>query len=472
MRYTPLLALAVLLAGQVGAASARASDDPQSMTRATFAESKEAFPNPERGFYRAAPGYLEQLDAAFLDGAYRDGYRLIYARINLEPYRNRPLPPAFLDKLEAGFAAARHAGVKLIVRPVYNYPHGETDYHSAQDAPLPLVLHHIEQLKPVLRSNADVIAFVQAGFVGAWGEWHTSSNGLAETGPRTAIKDALLAALPADRFVQFRYPPYIREWMPQLPGADAPRTGMRIGFHNDCFMASTTDVGTYSEDARARAAEQDYTDRLGDVAPFGGETCNPADEGGATPRTACAYILREGARYNLTYLNDGYYRRIFHDNWIAGGCYEEVAGRMGYRLRLLDAAHRGRVTPGETFELTVTLRNDGWARPFNPRGVELLLRNPRTGAVTRLPARGVDPFQWTPGTTQHLALGMTVPGDIAPGDYELLIALPDPAPRLHDDPRYAIRPANADDPARAQGWDDALGAFRLGTRVRVEHRPH
>ena len=428
---------------------------------ASFTELTGPLANPERGVYRAGHGDLEQLQPAFLEAAYNDGYRLIYARINLAPYRGGALPAAYLQKLDAGFAAARRAGVKLIVRAVYNYPRGETEYRDAKDAPLPVVLGHLAQLKPILRENADVIAFVQAGFVGAWGEWHTSSNGLTEPAARTAIRDGLLAAVPADRFVQFRYPPYIRGWVAQSPSAP-----LRTGFHNDCFLASKTDVGTYSEDAATRAVEQQAMDVLGDVAPFGGETCNPADDKDAAPRTGCADILREGTRYNLTYLNTDYYRRLFHEKWIAGGCYDEVAGKMGYRLRLLDVTHRSNIASGEDLGLVVTIRNDGWARPFNPRRVEVVLRRHSGGSVLRLQT-AADPRQWLPGTVRSVPLKVEVPRDSAPGDYDVLIALPDPSAKLRGDPRYAIRPANADDPRKAQRWDAALGAFDVGTRVRL-----
>lgn len=448
-----------LLAG----ASAPTGARPGDMVTARFTATTAPLANPERGFYRAGRSNLELLDPAFLEAAYKDGYRLIYARINLEPWRTRPLPADYLEKLDQGFAAARRAGVKLIVRAVYNYPRGETEYRDAKDAPLPLVLRHLAQLKPVFHANADVIAFVQAGFVGAWGEWHTSSNGLTEPAARTAIKDALLEAAPADRFVQFRYPPYIRDWAPQLPAAAT----FRIGFHNDCFLASQTDVGTFSEDAATRAGEQDYVDRLGDVAPFGGETCNPADDPGAAPRTGCSDILREGARYNLTYLNADYYRRMFHDAWIAGGCQDEVTAKMGYRLRLLDITHGKRAVPGDKFQLSLTIRNDGWARPTNPRGVMVLFRNRRGGAVLRLPASGTDLRQWRPGETLSVPLNLTLPRGLAPGAYDLLIAFPDASQRLGDDPRYSIRPANADDSVKTQGWDAALGAFRTGTSVQL-----
>lgn len=459
-----LLSAAFMAAGSV---PARADSVLPALASADFSATDEDFANPERGFYRAADTDLDALSAAFVARAYAQGHRLIYARINLEPYRDADLPAAFLDKIDAAFETARQGGVKLIVRATYNYPRGETQYRDARDASLPRVLSHLAQLRPLLQRNEDVIGFVQAGFIGAWGEWHTSSNDLTTPVSRTRIRDALLEATPATRFIQFRYPPYIQAWTPVLPGLDAALDGsFRLGFHNDCFLASDTDVGTYDDDAELRAGQRRYSEAQGDLAPFGGETCNPADDPDPRPRTACADILGEGARYKLTYLNDGYYRRLFHDNWRKQGCVDEVRRRMGYRFALVSASHPAVIAKGGALSVSVTVRNSGWARLYNPRPVEILLRDPKSGAVRRLEAHGADPRRWLPGTDTRETLTVTLPND-ALGAREVWLALPDAGLRLRNDPRFSIRPANADNGAKGQRWDPESGAFSLGTVVDV-----
>lgn len=483
VRRAPLSALSgvflVSLAacgGGSGAAGSTASPGPATpvpapvpvtSVRADFSATQAEFSNPERGFYRATSD-LDKLTASVVADAYANGFRLIYARINLEPFRDTDISPEFLGRLETAFETARKGGVKLIVRATYNYPRGETDYHNAQDASLPRVRSHLGQLKPLLHDNADVISVVQAGFIGAWGEWHTSSNNLTSVENRTAVKDALLEAVPATRFVQFRYPPYIMDWAPTLPDMTAALNGsFRIGFHNDCFLASQTDVGTYSEDATIRAREQAYNDRLGDLAPFGGETCNPADAVNPTPRTSCEAILAEGAGYNLTYLNDSYYRPLFHNNWTTHGCMAEVKRRMGYRFGLVSTSHQVSATRGENFTLNLTVRNSGWARLYNPRPVEIILRDPSNGAVQRLVTTGADPRGWLPGADTVQTLSVRLPADLTAKAYEVWLALPDAGERLKGDARFAIRLANADDAGKGQKWDDTLGAFALGTTVTV-----
>lgn len=460
-----LLSVAIMAAG---CAQAHPASDPAS---ADFRITDADFANPERGFYRAAETDLSALSPAFVAQAYAQGHRLIYARINLEPYRDSDLPAAFLDATEAGFETARRGGVKLIIRATYNYPSGETQYRDARDASLSQVLAHLAQLKPLFHRNEDVIGFVQAGFIGAWGEWHTSSNDLTTPERRTRIRDALLDAVPATRFIQFRYPPYIQAWTPQLPELDAALDGsFRIGFHNDCFLASDTDVGTYDENADLRGRQRRYGEAQGDLAPFGGETCNPADDPNPRPRTACADILGEAAGYNLTYLNDGYYRRLFHDNWRKQGCMDEVRRRMGYRFALVRVSHPSAVAQGGTLSVSVVVRNSGWARLYNPRPVEILLRDRKSGAVRRLEARGADPRRWLPGTDTSETLTIALPNDVQ-GVQEVWLALPDAGRRLKDDPRFSIRLANADNDEKGQRWDEGRGAFALGTLMEVRSSP-
>ncbi|MBI3347183.1 MAG: DUF4832 domain-containing protein [Burkholderiales bacterium] len=433
----------------------------------SFTVSTAEIANPERGMYTWAADNLLLWTQADADGQFRAGYRVVYAAVRLDAYANTTLPASLLTQLADRFAIARRAGLKVVPRFLYNYPANETEYLNAQDAPLTRVLGHISQLKPVLTANTDVIAYLQAGFVGAWGEWHTSSNNLTANPARTQIRDALLAALPAERFLQLRYPAYLMQWAPQVPGWRDGSAASRVGAHNDCFLASVTDVGTYSEDTAARQTERNYIAALSQVAPFGGETCNPADEAGAVPRTNCADILAEGRQFSLTYLHNDYYRDLFHTRWETQSCMAEVKRSMGYRFELVTLRHSAAATAGQAGDILLTVKNSGWARAFNPRVVQLLLKHKTTGAVVRIALPAVDPRGWLPGSTSTVSAGFTVPAGTPTGAYDVLLALPDGAPSLSADVRYSVRPANADNAGKAQAWDATLGAFRAGTTFTV-----
>ncbi|HEY0954753.1 MAG TPA: DUF4832 domain-containing protein [Roseateles sp.] len=433
----------------------------------SFTVSTAEIANPERGMYVWAADNLLQWTQANADAQFQEGYRVVYAPVRLDAYAATTLPASLLTQLSERFAMARRAGLKLVPRFLYNYPENETEYRNVKDAPLARVLGHIDQLKPVLAANADVIAYLQAGFIGAWGEWHTSSNNLTDSGPRTQIRDALLSALPADRFLQLRYPAYLMAWASQVPSWRDGSAASRIGAHNDCFLASATDVGTYSENASQRTNERNYIAALSRVAPFGGETCNPADEQNPTPRTNCTDILNEGRQFNLTYLNNSYYRELFHTRWEQQSCMAEVKRSIGYRFEFSTLRHSDAVTAGQSGTLMLTVKNSGWARAFNPRAVQLLLKHKSSGAVVRIALPTVDPRTWLPTTTTTVSAGFTVPAGTPTGAYDVLIALPDGAASLAGEVRYSVRPANADNAAKAQAWDAALGAFRAGTTLTV-----
>lgn len=388
--------------------------------------------NPERGFWRSATGNLLGLDGQDLADMRTNGISLIYSVARLDPYRNGPLPAQALAQIAAGFAAARAAGVKVIVRFAYNYPENSSEYDGVQDAPLSVVLGHIAQLGPLLAENADTIAVMQAGFIGAWGEQHTSSNGLDSDAAKAVIKAALLAAVPAPIQIQWRYPSDIMHW------PDDPR----IGFHNDCFLSSDTDVGTYDTDPVIRAAQKAAMAIKTDTTFYSGETCDAQQD---LIRTACADVFAEAALLHLSSLNLDY-NTDFHHAWAKQGCYAEIEARMGYRLRLLDARRNGD-------RITVRLINDGWARPLQARALRIGAPDGAQAAMGPLNLSDV-------AAGQTVALQATISGKMP---NRLCLTAPDSSPRLATDPRFAIRFANADGAGMA--WNAETAAYCFDTPV-------
>lgn len=438
------------------------------MAEALLQPSEQDFPNPERGFYRFGTD-PSKITGASLDYVISDGQRLVYTPGDLGPYRTRDLPAAYLRDLHAGFGRLRDKGLKAVVRFAYNYPGNESDYLNAQDAKLSRVKRHIAQLQPVLQANADVIAAVQGGFIGAWGEWHTSSNNLTSPANKAAVRDALLQALPANRTLQVRYPADLAAWYPtpatlgQMLAAQPPDAA-RIGQHNDCFLASPDDVGTYWADTPAKSAQlRAYAQRASSVTGAGGETCAPPKP--AQARMSCSDILREGAGYHMSYLNRDYFKGFF-DRWQAEGCMAEVSRRLGYRITLKSVAHSATATPGGAFAWQVTLANGGWARPMNPRTLSLYLVDASNKVVT-LPLAGTDLRQATPGEPMQWSGSVTLPATLPAGSYHVHVGAPDAFPSLAAKPMYSVRFANADNVATGVEWKPGVGRLALGTTVQV-----
>jgi len=110
--------------------------------------------------------------------------------------------------------------------------------------------------------------------------------------------------------------------------------------------------------------------------------------------------------------------------------------------------------PGGTFGLHFRVENQGFANPYNPRNLEVILRNTATGKRYGLLTHE-DPRFWASGDTTAVAVEGGLPSDMPPGAYEVFLSLPDPEPRLHDRWEYAIRLANAG------VWEDTTGYNRL-----------
>lgn len=418
-----------------------------------YAADASDFPNPERGFSKSKGSGAD---------ARADGLTLVHVYFRLDRYRSTRLPRAYLEEVRQRFAEARASGVKLVPRFTYNFPDGSFDPKFDRDAPLGRVLQHLDQLAPVLRGNADVIAFMEAGFVGAWGEWHDSTSGLDELDAKRAILMRLLQILPTSRDVVLRYErdkrAIFRRDRP-LTSAEA-FTGApvsRVGHHNDCFLASSDDLGTYVlTTERSLAAAKAYLAAENLYVPQGGETC--ADDAAAQPYTGCDNAVRTLAAQHWSQLNADYRRGVL-DRWKREGCYREIARRLGYRFRMLSSSYPPLVKRGELLRARISLTNEGFAAPYNPRAVELVLRN-ASGSVVRLTIPE-DPRRWQPGNLIDLNLTVQLPSSARPGTYEAALALPDPTPRLRSRPEYAIRLANRD------AWEVRAGDNRLNWRIEV-----
>lgn len=433
--------------------------------------------NPERGFYRQfTPFWLGTQQIPLTDAALaavrQDGLSLVRAYFVIDEFVNAPLSRAALDAIAADFATVRRAGLKIIPRFAYNFP-SITDFPRAQDAPLDRVLGHIDQLAPILVANADVIAFVEAGFVGAWGEWHTSSNGLLEAdrslnSRSAAIVARLLAVLPAGRMVALRYPFHKQQLYGRTPIAPAAAFGgtaqARVGAHNDCFTSGPTNGGTYAPPpalAQSIEALKAFLGLDNRFVPQGGETCGADGDPNAFagPEMHCPSALADLARMRWSTMNIGYHPAVL-DLWRQEGCFGDVRRRLGYRFRLVDASLPARAVRGRPWRAVLRVTNDGWAAPFNPRLVELVLREATTGRVARFPV-ATDPRFWGPGETYALQLDIAIPDDLDDGDYDVLVHLPDPERGLYGVPAYSIRLAN-------DGlWEPDTGFNRLLARVSV-----
>lgn len=431
------------------------------LQKVTYTESDEIFLNPERGWYTFTPftfrdgNIPEPLNKAIVQQKRGQGFALLHTIYHMHDFRDKPLSDTFLDVVGKNMQALRDGGSKCTLR--FAYTNSMNEKAQPWDAPVELVHHHIEQLKPVLQEYGDVIFIMESGFVGAWGEWYYTTNfGFRpqtpeDYEPRRKLLEAQLDALPSDRMICIRYPRakmtmFGLELKDTLTVKEAYNGTplARIAGHNDCFVSSPDDVGTYHapEEREFWKAETKYL-------VMGGETCR------VSPYGECRNTIEQMENYHWTYLNQDYNKSILQ-GWKDNDCYAEVERRLGYRLVLSEAYFSPRAAKKKSYEVVMKIRNAGFAAPVNPRNVELVFADKADSSKRFKVKLREDPRYWFAGGEYTVHAVFQLPEELKRGSsYDIFLNLPDPKPMLADRPEYSIRLANTG------VWESATGFNRI-----------
>jgi hypothetical protein len=455
-------------ATSMGDARATAPSTSNAAQTVSYAASSENFPNPERGAViihqpLGSNGVVNNrepfAEAGVMDYFKRErdrtGATTVRVVYSLAEWRAQDIPQAFLDRIEADFDAARANGFKMIPYLTYAWVQ-DLDQGAAVDATADWTVRHLSQLGPVLKRHDDVLTLMIAGMIGAWGEWHSSSNG--NVGPNgevnnnsRRIAEALFTAVPANRSVVLRYSSLKRALLGEKAiGADEAFSGSnraRAGFHDEGILQNKwgTDVDFDWYDAYIRAE--------GAVVPslemFDSNTRRDGTE------LSCQRLFDELARRQSDLMNDteGLTR-------IEPGCGPTVHRRIGYRYRLVEATLPSTAQAGASIDLALRIANDGWSPAFNQRPVQLVLRGRQTQQLRTLTLIA-DPRRWAAAQVSDVNVTVALPADLPADTYDLLLHLPDASPRLASLPAYAIRLANTD------MWEASTGYNALGAALQI-----
>ena len=395
-------------------------------TRIVYQESTKDILNPERGLYKGAGDIRSASNPVSLSSvkaARADGKSIMYVGFYLTKFMDGDISQDYLDMIQTSMDAFREGGVKCILRFAYQNSESATPW----DPPVDIVLRHVEQLKPILQKNEDVIFVLQAGFIGVWGEWYYTEN-FNSMSNRKLLADALLDALPKSRQIALRTPDFkMKMYGVALKDTITAATAhnesdlSRLAGHNDCFGASSSDMGTFDSNNHRNfwKAETRYT-------IMGGETCAVSDY------CSCEVSSRDVEDYHWTYLNSGFNTSVLN-GWKTAGCYNTIIKHLGYRLVLLDSYHTENPEAGKTFNLALRIVNRGYAAPQNPRNATLVFIDDKGNKTEFL--LGSDPRTWHSGPIT-VKCEFTLPA--AKGT--LYLNLNDPL--LPNRPEYSIAFAN------------------------------
>ncbi len=322
-----------------------------------YKSSTDIINNPERGFYRSTETHsasYEPLDLNYLKSFRTNNFTLILRQFFLEGFVNSNISNAYLSQIKNDLGVVRAAGLKAVIR--FSYSNDQNAVN--RDASKSRILAHITQLTPIFKAYEDIIAFFQAGFIGTWGEWYYTNNfgdveNLTPTdyANRKQVVEAILTALPKTRMVQVRTPTLKQKMYGTTTSliksqAFSGTSLARIGQHNDCFLASPDDFGTYEDISK----EYPWLRQETQFVPMGGETCAVN-----APRSQCASAMSEMSMFKWTYLNYDYHPDVIK-GFISGNCFNTIFNKLGYRFELVNGTFPQTAKLGiqTTFKLTIS----------------------------------------------------------------------------------------------------------------------
>lgn len=412
--------------------------------------------------------------------------------------------------MQAYFDELRCQGKKTVLRFAY-----EKDFmgRSPIGPTAEQILRHLDQLKPILHYNKDLILVVQAGLIGAWGEWHSSIHGLENSDEaKRAILEKLLSVVPQEKNVQVRVPEYKNLLK------DKPELYKRISFHDDFIVIRPDrwdgDMHEGTENFNQMVKESPYLVVDGEL-PWGFWSVGADPDSPSTGwiidgmQAARRFFLQHYTslsvihnykeqhannsfdennppRYSMmvwkeTMINEDSlkkYNMPVSSNYFSlkdgdrteRNIFDYVRDHLGYRLELQSLQMPASLKVGQANPAKLTLINRGFATVFGAHIVCPVLID-EVGQVTELTAASVNTADWQPfdpadsnckPLLHNIELMCNLPQDIAPGNYKLGLWIADASERLKYDARYAIRCANGN-----TAWTVA-GGGRYGINVLTE----
>jgi Domain of unknown function (DUF4832)/Domain of unknown function (DUF4874) len=420
--------------------------------------------NPERGFFWQK--YTIEGDPVSVEGLRKarqqDNVTIFRGVYDINQYRDRPLAQSLLAQFDRDCEIYRQAGAKVM--PSFYYSKDDKNLQKS-DAPLPIISQHLNQLKPLIEKNKDVIATWYAGFIGPYGEWwgseHISADNKSINQNSRKLLTQMLAVVPKDRSILLRKLTYKRQFLGDvqpLTAAEAfkgtPKA--RLGHQNEALGADPTEGQVMSKDPTERKIEESYLHQDNQFLPAVAET-EYFDNGKSSHCDRNLPIIRS-RRYSLIHK---LYNLKTLNLWRQEGCFDEIERKIGYRFVAIQSDMPQSIAKSAKIPLQLTLKNEGWASPFNRRSIEIAFKDRQSGKVYKYDVSSqADPRYWLP-EKGRFTIDLKITHQLTKGTYDVYLNLPDPSPRLKNRAEYSIQLANA------KLWNPATGFNSLDRTISI-----
>lgn len=369
--------------------------------------------NPDRGFRLEAYLRLGSGSAVFhpgfLAGAYlekqlvfyrEEDCKLVQLYVYLSEYLDRPLDAHAFSQLETYLETLRQKRLRALLRFAY-----EEEADRKNGPVTAQILAHAGQISVWMEQHEalvyETVAALQAGFNGAWGEWHTAKH--HHSGKK--LMEAICQMAPAQLPIQVRTLPIWEKAPHQEQG--------RIGFHDEYLVGAhfkwNSDRGRFWN-RRERTFRALSRLRFNDgEMPWGKDTVYQNGRIDGLQMLACcanhslstlsiSHNYREGggsfnmlrwqgealAPEQLDFYQCPYHPAYFTNHAgqpIRRTIFDYLCDHLGYQIHLLDCgAHRDIKNENFTHEICFTLLNKGFALPYTLSRLTVSISN-REGKV-------------------------------------------------------------------------------------------
>lgn len=478
----------------------------------------EGLYNPERGFrlevaldvvdknYVWAPekypditSYLEEQAGQYAS----DSVSLVQTYFYLTGAVGKDLTTDDFQSMDIFFDKLRELDKKAVLRFAY-----ETQFmgRAATGPTLEDIIRHTDQLKPFLEKNKDVIQVVQAGIIGAWGEWHSSFHGLERSDEtKRTILQHICRMTPEGRSIQIRVPDYKN--LLDTASADYKR----VSFHDDFIVIKQHQWdGGMSEGTPAYAQivrESPFLPVDGEL-PWGTWSMNEDPDNPEAGwiidglQTARRLFLQHYTslsaihnykeknttdKYSMMYwketpitesflaenkmpVSKGYFSKK-DGSVVERTVFDYIRDHLGYRLELQEMTAPEVLSSNGTNPVEISLINRGFSTLFNEHPVYLVLVDEK-GTVCYSVLTNADVKDWQPYQPEDtsctplvhkITADMQIPADLSKGTYRLGLWIPDGSARLKENNRFAVRCANSD----TQWWISPDGKYGINILTTV-----
>lgn len=388
------------------------------------------------------------------------------------------LDDAFFQAWDETFSNCRKNGCMIAMRFRYD----DLGKDNPEPATFEQVLHHIEQIKNsgLLEKYSDIIAFVEAGIVGKWGEMHGGKYVTVDYKAR--VLEAMLQAVPAPIPVTVRTPDIFAEWA-GITRANLNNTELidsiteskysstiqenknRVGLFNDGYMGSINDLGTFSN----REIETDWINHQTLTSYYGGEFSGNHEFAQSFDTYLPENAIPEMYKTHLSYINSNifpFYKDFtFSEEYTVNGVdnsayygqnvFKFIRDHIGFRFVIRKSELTPVVEQGGDVTVDFKIENTGFANVIPDVQSYVILE--KDGIFTYAEA-DTDCSQWLSCSIADNTLNIKLPDNIPAGDWNVMLKLSMGTPlSITNMTGRTIRFANED------VWDSTLGANYLGT---------